>query len=113
MRQTIGFLLILFLFTLSTSARAQTPTFSIRGVVKHAPTQTTGRNAVVSIAEIKKSVLADENRIFEFNEVPGGRYQIIVHLDRVPDVVKTVEVFSEKQTIDFQLTLAPVSEQFT
>lgn len=113
MRQTIGFLLILFLFTLSTSARAQTPTFSIRGVVKIAPSQATVRNAVVSIAEIKKSVLTDENGIFEFNEVPAGRYQIIVHLDRVPDVVKTVEVFSENQTIDFQLTLAPVSEQVT
>jgi len=50
---------------------------------------------------------------FVFKNVPPGRYQIIAHLDRVPDVVKVVEVTSGDQTINFNLILAPVSEQVT
>jgi iron complex outermembrane receptor protein len=67
----------------------------------------------VTIAELKKSVLTDETGAFIFSGVPVGKCQIIAHLDRVPDVVKTVEVTGADQTIDFQLTLAPVSEQVT
>jgi iron complex outermembrane receptor protein len=71
------------------------------------------RNAVVTIAELKKSVLTDENGAFELNDIPAGTYQIIAHLDRVPDVVKSVEFAGADQQIDFQLTLAAVSEQVT
>src|SRR5207247_720042 len=48
-----------------------------------------------------------------FNNIPFGRYQLLAHLDRVPDVVETVELTQPLQTIDLQLTLAPVSEQVT
>ena len=86
---------------------------TIRGTVRVEPSGAAARNAVVTIAEMKRSVLTDENGAFEFNDIPAGKYQLIAHLDRVPDVVKTVEVTGGDQTIDFQLTLAPVSEQVT
>ena len=85
----------------------------IRGTVSIEPSGTGARNAVVTIAELRKSVLTDDNGKFEFRDIPEGRYQIIAHLDRVPDVVKIVEVKDGNQTIDFRLTLAPVSEQIT
>jgi iron complex outermembrane receptor protein len=62
---------------------------------------------------LKKSVLTDQNGVFEFRNIPAGKYQIFAHLDRVPDVVKTIEITGADQTVDFQLTLAPVSEQVT
>src|SRR5216684_2159443 len=85
----------------------------IRGIVRLQPSGTTARNVVLTIAELKKSVLTDENGAYEFKDIPAGKYQIIAHLDRVPDVVKTINVASGIQTFDFQLALAPVSEQVT
>ncbi|MDQ3917474.1 MAG: TonB-dependent receptor [Acidobacteriota bacterium] len=67
----------------------------------------------MTIAELKRSVLTDESGAFEFSGVPKGRYQIIAHLDRVPDVVKVVELAGGDQVVDFQLTLASVREQVT
>jgi iron complex outermembrane receptor protein len=88
-------------------------TGTIRGTVTLQPSGIAARNAVVTISELKKSALTDENGTFEFSNTPPGKYQLIAHLDRVPDVVKAVEVTTGNQTIDFQLTLAPVSEQVT
>src|SRR5437763_1327355 len=65
----------------------------------------------LTIAELQRSVLTDENGAFQFTDVPAGRYQVIAHLDRVPDVVKRVEISSGDQSIDFQLLLAPVREE--
>src|SRR2546429_2372208 len=84
---------------------------TIHGVVSLEPSRTPVRNAVVTIAELQKSVLTDENGAFQFTDVPAGRYQVIAHLDRVPDVVKRVEISSGDQSIDFQLLLAPVREE--
>jgi iron complex outermembrane receptor protein len=57
--------------------------------------------------------LTDENGAFEFNGIPVGKYHVFAHLDRVPDVIKTVEVTRGDQTVDFRLSLTPVSEQVT
>ncbi len=86
---------------------------TITGTVTLQPSGTNARNAVVTIAELKKAALTDENGRFELPDIPPGKYHVIAHLDRVPNVVKQIEVSSGSQTIDFQLTLAPVSEQVT
>ena len=86
---------------------------AIQGSVKIAPSGVGTRSAVVTIAELKRSVLTDENGAFEFKGIPAGKYQIFAHLDRVPDVMKTVEVTGGNQTVDFELSLTPVSEQVT
>nr|MDQ2936212.1 TonB-dependent receptor [Acidobacteriota bacterium] len=93
--------------------RSPDRTGSLGGTVTLEPSGVPARNAVITIAELKKSVLTDENGAYQFSNVPVGRYQLIAHLDRVPDLVKTVEVTQSGQTIDFQLTLTPVSEQVT
>lgn len=98
---------------LSVTAAAQSSSGTIQGTVTLQPSGIGARNAVVTIAELKKAVLTDEKGAYEFSGVPPGKYQVIAHLDRVPDVIKTVEVTTGNQTVDFQLTLAPVSEQVT
>lgn len=90
---------------------SQAGTATIHGTVALEPSGVTARNAVITIAELKRSVLTDQRGGFVFNDIPFGKYQIIAHLDRVPDVVKTVEVTSSAQPVNFILTLAPVSEQ--
>src|SRR5256886_8619861 len=93
------------------AARSAFTSGTIHGVVSLEPSGTPVRNAVVTIAELQRSVLTDENGAFQFTDVPAGRYQVIAHLDRVPDVVKRVEISSGDQSIDFQLLLAPVREE--
>src|SRR5437764_2793142 len=95
----------------SEAGRSASTSGTIHGVVSLEPSGTPVRNAVVTIAELQRSVLTDENGGFQFTDVPAGRYQVIAHLDRVPDVVKRVEISSGDQSIDFQLLLAPVREE--
>src|SRR5256714_13094504 len=100
---------------LSITAFAQSPvtTGTIRGVVRIEPSGTAARNAVITVAELRRSVLTDESGAFEINDMPAGRDQVIAHLDRVAGVVRNVEGAGGVQTVDFQLTLALVSEQVT
>ncbi|MEP6912412.1 MAG: TonB-dependent receptor [bacterium] len=98
---------------LSLTAFAETPARTIKGSVRIRPSNAAVRNAVVTIVELKRSVLTNENGAFEFKDIPAGKYQMFAHLDRVPDVIKTVEVTTGDQTVDFELSLTPVSEQVT
>lgn len=103
---------IVFLSLGAVAQNSQTPG-SIQGTVTLQPSGIAARNALVTIVELKRSVVTDEQGAYQFHDIPAGRYQVIAHLDRVPDVVKTVEFTSGDQTVDFRLTLAPVSEQVT
>src|SRR6266550_2917182 len=113
MRVRAVFLVILSILFLSITAFAETPAGTIHGHVRIKPSDMEARNAVVTIAELKRSVLTDENGAFEFKGIPAGKYQMFAHLDRVPDVLKTVEVTDGDLTVDFELSLTPVSEQVT
>jgi iron complex outermembrane receptor protein len=104
---------ITLILTAGAFAQGLTSTASIHGIVKIAPSGASAKNAVVTIMELKRFVLTDESGAFEFKGVPAGTYQIFAHLDRVPDVIKTVEVRGGDQTLDFELSLTPVSEQVT
>ena len=86
---------------------------TIRGTVTLQPAGVKARNAVVTVAELKRSVLTDQDGAFEFKDIPAGKYQIIAHLDRVPDMVKNIVASGENQTVDFELTLASVTEHVT
>jgi len=85
----------------------------IRGSVMLKPAGAPARNALVTIAELKRTALTDEHGAFEFVAVPAGRYEVIAHLDRVPDVVKTIEVSAGMVILDFELTMASISERVT
>src|SRR5882762_5441358 len=111
--QTMLSTTILSILFLSLTAFAETPAGTIQGSVRIRPSDTAARNAVVTIVELKRSVLTDDDGAFEFKGIPAGKYQMFAHLDRVPDVIKTVEVTGGDQTVDFVLSLIPVSEQVT
>ncbi|HXU36175.1 MAG TPA: TonB-dependent receptor, partial [Blastocatellia bacterium] len=112
-RTILSSALAALLLSVSAAAQSPAPGRTLRGAVMIKPFGTPARNAVVTIAELKKSVLTDETGAFAFNDIPAGTYQFIAHLDRVPDVVKTVDVTGGDQKVDFQLTLAAVAEQVT
>lgn len=106
------FITVVILFSASLAwAQSAAPSGVIKGTVVLQPSGTAARNALVTVVELNQSVLTDANGAFAFDRVPAGKYQVVAHLDRVPDVVKSITTTGADQTIDFELTLAPVSEQ--
>lgn len=95
----------------SVSAQSGAVTGVIKGTVTLQPSQVAARNALITVVKLRRSVLTNDQGAFAFDAVPSGAYQIIAHLDRVPDVVKTVTISGDTQMVEFQLSLAPLNEQ--
>jgi iron complex outermembrane recepter protein len=69
-------------------------------------------NVTVTIIQLRRSAVTDDNGVYEFQGLPPGKYDIVAHLDRVPDVVQSVDLTTENHaTVDFQLQLRVVGEQ--
>jgi iron complex outermembrane receptor protein len=63
---------------------------------------------------LKRSVETDEKGVFEFQQVPPGRYTILAHLEGFPDDVRSVTVpAGAGATLDFTLRLSGPREQIT
>jgi len=86
----------------------------LRGVVSLASSnRATVPNATVTVAQLKRATQTDENGKYEFGQLPAGKYDVIVHLERIGDSIKTIEIDSGETTLDFQLTLSAIREQVT
>ena len=72
--------LMILLLSMTAFAQSSAVTGTLRGVVRVEPSGAPARNAVVTIAQLKKMVLTDESGAFELTDLPIGRYQIIAHL---------------------------------
>lgn len=71
-------------------------------------------NVIVTILQLKRSVDTDDNGKYEFQNVPPGRYDVVAHLDRAPDVVQSVDVTTGgSATLDFQIRLTGLQEEVT
>src|SRR6266571_324158 len=105
----------IMILTLSSLAAvmAQTSRVRLDGRVTVQPANVGARGASVTVVELKRTVLTDEHGGFVFQDVPPGTYQVIVHLDRVADLVKTITIASANVTANFDLTLDKVTEQVT
>ena len=106
-------LLVLSICTLPVGGFAQA-----NGTLKGTVTlETSGKpvhNVVVTIIQLKRAAETDDNGAYAFENVPAGTYDVVAHLDRVPDVVQKVQVTSGNPvTADFQIRLRVVGEQVT
>jgi iron complex outermembrane receptor protein len=71
-------------------------------------------NVLVTILQLKRTVGTDDNGKYEFQNVPPGRYDIVAHLDRVPDIVRSADLSGVGETtLDFQIELSGVTEEVT
>ena len=86
-------LLVLSICTLPVGGFAQA-----NGTLKGTVTlETSGKpvhNVVVTIIQLKRAAETDDNGVYTFENVPAGAYDVVAHLDRVPDVVQRVQVTS-------------------
>lgn len=99
--------------SIATSASAQTTaTARLRGTVTLGDTDKPVHHVLITILQLKRSTDTDESGKYEFQNVPPGRYDILAHLDRVPDVVQSVELGAGAEaTLDFKIELSGLREQ--
>ena len=45
-------------------------------------------NVLITILQLKRTVGTNDQGRYEFQNLPAGRYDVVAHLDRVPDVVQ-------------------------
>lgn len=105
--------LLIFLSILSLTALGQSNA-TLRGTVTLGESGKPIHNTLITILQLKRTVGTDENGKYEFQAVPPGRYDVVAHLDRVPDIVQSVDVTAGAEaTLDFRIQLSGVSEQVT
>lgn len=104
---------ILLLFFLNFSAFGQTDA-RLRGKVTLSDSGKPIHNVLITILQLKQTVDTDDNGEYEFSAVPPGSYDVLAHLDRVPDSVQRVTLSAGSETtLDFQIELDGVREQVT
>ena len=105
---------ILCLFSLQAPGQATSApgTVTLRGTVTLGEGGKPIHNALITILQLKRTVGTDDEGKYEIQGVPPGRYDIVAHLDRVPDLVRTVDLAGDT-TVDFQFELTGVREEVT
>ena len=109
-------LLIIFACVMSCQAQGQTPTSasSLRGTVTLGESGEPIHNVLITVLQLKRTVGTDEQGNYEFQNLPAGRYDVVAHLDRVPDIVRKVEISAgQTATIDFRVELGGLREEVT
>jgi iron complex outermembrane recepter protein len=104
---------LIFVGFISVSVHGQSAV-TLRGTVTLSDGDKPVHNVLVTVLQLKRTTNTDDNGKYEFQGVPPGRYDVVAHLDRVPDIVRSVDLSSGGDaTLDFQIELAGVSEQVT
>jgi iron complex outermembrane recepter protein len=100
------------LFSLQTFGQTA-GTATLRGRVILGESGRPVHNALITILQLKRTVDTDNNGNYEFQGVPPGKYDIVAHLDRVPDIVRTADLTAGDATVNFQIELTGVREEVT
>lgn len=101
-----------FIFIFSIAAFAQTGRIS--GKVTYGD-NTALHDASVQLVQLKKTVLTDDDGNYSFENIPFGRYTILVHIDGFADATKIVQLSAANSALtqDFQLQISSLKEQVT
>jgi iron complex outermembrane recepter protein len=109
-----AFILVCFFSLQAFGQTAETAgTATLRGTVTLGDSGKPVHNALITILQLKRTVGTDSNGRYEFQGLPPGRYDVVAHLDRVPDIVRTADLTTGGATVDFQIELTGVREEVT
>ncbi len=106
-------LIVAGFLNLSAFAQSSTGSATLRGTVTLGESGKPVHNVLITIVQLKRTVNTDDNGHYEITGVPPGKYDVVAQLDRVPDIVRTVDVTSGAATLDFQIELSTLREEVT
>jgi iron complex outermembrane receptor protein len=108
------FLFALFIAVFSLSVATSGQTGSIRGTVTSQANGQPLAGASVQITQTKRSVETDAAGVYEFKDLPSGRYTLVTHSDGFTDQARTITVTSGGTgSVDFALSLTALREEVT
>ncbi len=94
-------------------ARAQS-TGSLSGTVTLENNGGPLHHASVLIVQLGRSTETRGDGVYEFRDVPPGKYEVVAHMHPLSDLRKAVEIAAGVQALlDFELRIAPVHEEIT
>jgi iron complex outermembrane receptor protein len=108
-----------FLFVIAFISILALPAFaqsggSLEGTVTLGETGKPIHGITVTILQLRRSTITDDNGKYEFQNIPPGSYDVTAHLERAPDVLQRVTVSgSGAVTQDFQIQLTGLRESVT
>ncbi|HEX6278863.1 MAG TPA: TonB-dependent receptor plug domain-containing protein, partial [Pyrinomonadaceae bacterium] len=107
------YLLIISLLVLTLSVTAQS-NGTVRGTVTSQVNDAPLASVSVQLTQLRRSVETDANGVFEFADVPPGRYTIVTHIEGFSDQARSI-VVSAGQTLtrDFSMSLRSLQEEVT
>jgi iron complex outermembrane recepter protein len=108
--QSLGLISLIMILTAVAFGQS---TGTISGTVTLGDTNKPIHNVLVTILQLKRTVGTDDNGKYQFTDVPPGHYDVVAHLDRVPDTVQSLDLSGATATLDFQIQLTAVREQIT
>ena len=86
----------------------------ISGKVTFGGDDTVMHQVSVQIVQLKRSTVTDDNGVYEFSNVPPGRYTVIAHQEGFGDSSETVVLAAGSPAkVDFQLQISGIKEQVT
>src|SRR5688572_22820144 len=89
-------------------------TATLNGTVTLGDTGKPVHNVLITVLQLKRTVSTDDAGHYEFPDLPPGKYDIVAHLDRVPDVVRKADLTAGAgATLDFQMELSSLREEVT
>lgn len=120
MRRITGIILLLITTSVAGWAQAELPAAdasdsgTIRGVVTLTGSGKPVHNASVTLVPLGSIVETDRDGRFEFEQVPAGTYDVIVHLTGLRSQMQTV-ILAAGQTVslELQLTISPIRDEIT
>jgi iron complex outermembrane receptor protein len=108
------FALGLALFSLICSPAFGQATATLKGKVTLGESGKPIHNVLITLLQLKRTVGTDDDGNYEFQNLPPGHYDVLAHLDRVPDIVQSADVaIGVTTTLDFRVQLSGVEEQVT
>ncbi len=71
-------------------------------------------DASVQIVQLQRTTRTDTDGNYSFNDVPPGRYTLLVHVEGFSDSTRAINITSgSSATLDFQLEIISLREQVT
>jgi iron complex outermembrane receptor protein len=112
-RRILYTFVVLGLVNLSTFAQSSGAA-RLRGTVTLGESGKPVHNVMITVLQLKRTVTSDEQGHYEITDLPPGKYDVVAQLDRVPDVVRSVDLTAgAAATVDFQIELTSLREEVT
>ena len=103
-----------FIFLALSSIAATAQTGIVRGTVTSQVNSAPVPNVSVQITQLRRTAETNDQGVYEFTNVPQGRYTVVTHIEGFSDQARSVEVAgSGTATLDLSLSLAALREEVT